>query len=372
PRAGGDRHIPARGLLPAALAVSAVAVPSAAHRYGPPPGGSTTVLALTALTALAALVALGAALRRRLPAGRPTAASLSAAVGALLLVGHALGGGWLLAEVARGAPTAPDAARTAAQTALVLAAAVAPALWTADRFVAAARQRLVGSRTLRELTSAVRPLLLATVAGFGAALAGVLAVVTLLPPLVPGGPSVWPVPAATQLAAVLALGLLLHTALLLTCGGRRTAAALALVAASVVLTAALSLVAASWLPGLSALARPVEALVAAGGPPLLTATVAGVAWLVLLVVAWRTLTGPWAHHGTPDGEPAARSGRPGPAAAGGECGHGGDARGPVGHAPPTGWDADPVRRFRGRARGGGGSRADCAAAGTPALPPPRR
>ncbi|NJQ05434.1 hypothetical protein HCN56_07555, partial [Streptomyces lonarensis] len=37
-------------------------------------------------------------------------------------------------------------------------------------------------------------------------------------------------------------------------------------------------------------------MLAIGGPALLTASAAGAAWLVLLVVARRTLTGPWAHH----------------------------------------------------------------------------
>ncbi|MFX4291285.1 hypothetical protein [Streptomyces bohaiensis] len=349
-----------RDLLPGALAAAAVAVAVAAP-HAAPPGGTAAVAVATAVAAVAVLAALGAALRRRLPARRHALASLTAATAVVLLVGHTLGGPWLLADVARGlAPPGTEAARAAARDALVLAAAIAPALWSADRFAALARRRLAGSRTLRELAGATRPLLIGAVAGFAAVLAVLLGLAVLLPPLLPGGPAVWPAPTPWQAAAVLAVGLLLHTALLVACGGRRTAAVAVLVAVVGVLLVACSLLAASWLPGLRAAAHPVEGAVAVGGSALPTAAAAGAAWLVLLLVAWRTLTGPWAHHGPPDGPPP-EPGPPEAGASGAGCDHAADTRGAVGHAPPAGW----------RPRPAAADRSACAAAATPAVPPPR-
>lgn len=354
-------------LLPVALGASAVAVPLLADRLGPLPGGTGAVAALTALTTAAALLALGAVLRRRLPGGRCAVAALTASAGAVLLVGFGLGGAWLLAEVTRGAALpGVEAARGAAQAALVLTAAVAPALWSADRFTAGARRRLAGSRTLRELTSATRPLLGVVVAGFAAVLAGLLTAAVQLPRLLPGGPSVWPTPSAANAAAVLAVGLLLQLVLLLACGGRRTAAAAGLAGAAAALTAAVSLLAASWLPGLRWLALPVESVVTAGGTALLTASAAGAAWLVLLVVAGRTLTGPWAHHRARCAVTPAGGVPPGPAAGGDGCRHGG--RGPVGHEPPAGWEPVHGESLGGRRD----SPTDCASAATPAVPATRR
>ncbi|WP_338320492.1 hypothetical protein [Streptomyces lonarensis] len=182
-------------LLPAALGAVAVAVPLLADRIGPFPGGTGAVAALTALTTAGALLALGAVLRPRLPGGRCAVAALAASAGAVLLVGFGLGGAWLLAEVARGlAPPGVEAARSAAQAALVLAACVAPALWSADRFTAGACRRLAGSRTLRELTAATRPLLAAVVAGFAAVVGGLLAAAVLVRDCSPAGRACGPRP----------------------------------------------------------------------------------------------------------------------------------------------------------------------------------
>ncbi|WP_130796666.1 hypothetical protein [Streptomyces otsuchiensis] len=351
-------------LSPAALCAATLAAVAGLPRLPGVPGGATTVTVVGVGGALLALLALGLLLRRRVPAGGGLAA-----LSALLLAGYALVGDALLSEMARRPPSGgADTVRTAALAALALSVAAGPALWTADWFGRRARLRLIRSRSLRELAANTRPLLAAAVSGFAVALLAAQGGVWALSHLSRGTPAPWPAPDAGQVVAFTAVGLLLHLALLLLAHGHRDAATGALATVSVTLLLAVSVVGASWLPGLRAIGLPVEYALGLGGPPLLPAVLAGAVWLVLLVYAARTLTGPWAHHsapvapaGTARGGPSAARRTPPEArgtraplrathgaarwtAGSADCGHGADAttgdpaddEGPAPYGPPPG------------------------------------
>ncbi|MER6994169.1 hypothetical protein [Streptomyces sp. NPDC000410] len=171
---------------------------------------------------------------------------------------------------------------------LGLALAVAPAAWSAHLFSVHARRRLGGSRGLEEFAAGVRPLLLATLALYAAALTALLALTGA--PLLP----------------TVALGLLLYLARLLAVHGFAESAATGLAAACAVEALALATVLGGRLPGCGFLARPVEAAVATLGAGAVPAIACGTAALGLLVHATAALSRASAHTSTP-AEPTPRA-----------------------------------------------------------------
>ncbi|WP_432070487.1 hypothetical protein [Streptomyces sp. AA1529] len=235
-------------------------------------------------------------------AGFP-ASSAFAALCICWLVGYALYGDWLLAQLLGGGPDASGGAPRMPSPALppALALAVAPAVWGVRGFASAARRRLAGSRRLEDFTTAVRPLLMAAVCAVAVGLPllhlaaraltdGPLADVA--PGPAPGPRAPWPATAA----ATGALGLLFFAALLLAAHGFRRAASAGLAAACAVEAAVLLAVPVARLPGLGALSRPPEALVAHLGTAAVPVAACGCAALVLLAYAAGALANASAHH----------------------------------------------------------------------------
>ncbi|MFC5074263.1 hypothetical protein ACFPN0_22320 [Kitasatospora cinereorecta] len=197
------------------------------------------------------------------------------------LLGYAVYGDDLLAQVISGGP---DGHWTAAPAPLLgLALAVAPAAWCAHLFAVQAHRRLAVSHVLAEFGAGVRPLLLGIVALFLCA----LAVLLFLAGLGYGGGGAPVAPAA--------LGVLLFLARLLAAHGFFEPAATGLAAACAVEVAAPFLVLAGRLPGLDHLARPVRAVVAAAGTGGVPALACGIAALGLLIHASVTLSRASAH-----------------------------------------------------------------------------
>ncbi|MFR9754570.1 hypothetical protein [Streptomyces sp. TR06-5] len=238
--------------------------------------------AVAVLGGLAVLAAVGLSLRG-LPRTR------TAALWACWLLGYALYGDWLLAQLlsvgeGTGLPVPALGCRCVP---LAMSIGVAPAAWCAQLFAARARRRLGGSRSLGDFAARVRPLLLLAVASFVAALLAVqyavhLAVAGTLPP--------YGTPATTA-----ALGALLFLALLLSAHGFPRAASAGLASACLLVAAALGTVLAARLPGAEQLALPVESAVAVLGPAVVPVVACTLAALPLLGYALRVLAGASAH-----------------------------------------------------------------------------
>ncbi|WP_425329127.1 hypothetical protein [Streptomyces eurocidicus] len=222
----------------------------------------------------------------------------------LWLVAYGLVGDRLLTALLAGRPARElagpaglaGALTAAVPTALALACATASAAWSARWFTARVRRALLGSRTLAEFRSRVRPVpVLAT--GFHlAALAALLAAGhAALRGTVPAGP----------LAAVTALGGLLFLARLVASRGLGRAAAVAALTACA--TEAAALLGALLAPGGGPL-RPLTALAGAQGPAAVPLTACAVPALALLIHALPPLARASAHRSgaaaAPDDAPA--------------------------------------------------------------------
>ncbi|WP_078562514.1 hypothetical protein [Streptomyces sp. SolWspMP-sol2th] len=240
-------------------------------------GGARAAVTLTG--ALLACLALRLCLGRG-PLRAPEGAG-RAGLYACWLLSFAVYGEELIAQVISGGPDGPW--QPAPAPLLGLAAAIAPAAWCAHLFTVRARRRLGGSRALDEFGAGVRPLLLGSVALFLCALLPLLH----LADLGLGGTGA-PVAAA-------ALGVLFFLARLLAAHGLPEPGTAALAAACAVEAAAPALVLAARLPGLDPLARPVHALVEAGGTGAVPALACGAAALGLLVHASAALSRASAH-----------------------------------------------------------------------------
>ncbi|GAA2923065.1 hypothetical protein GCM10010478_24400 [Streptomyces erythrogriseus] len=269
-------------LLPGTLCAAALIALACAH-------GQTRLYAAAAGVVAVAL-ALRAALRRG-PLALPDALASRSATGSWtcwLLVYAVLGDGLLRTAVAGGPDGLPDGTAdgdwpVALAPLLALTLAVAPATWTAGLFLAHARRKLAASRGLEDFAASVRPVLLGAVALFLGALA---ALVVLCAPFLDAGP-VSP--------AVLALGVLLFVARLLTVHGFTHAPRVILMLTAVAQVLAPATVFAARLPGCAALGAPVEALTAASGPSAVPVLTCGAGALTLLVHASRTLARASAH-----------------------------------------------------------------------------
>ncbi|NEY36516.1 hypothetical protein GTU99_30965 [Streptomyces sp. PRKS01-65] len=266
-------------LLPGAVGAAAVAGLRLSH-------GQPRLIAAVA-GVLAVILATRAAVRRGPLAapGRKPFAGLPV----WWLAGYALLGEGLLRTALAGGPDGPPTGTAdgpwPVTTApfLALALACAPAAWTAHLFTTTARRRLTASRGLDDFASAVRPLLLGTVALFLAALAALLAAAGAAL----GEPAAQP--------QALALGALLLLARLLAAHGFPRASSLVLTSTALAQAAALALVFAARLPGCDALAAPTDALVTAWGPAAVPTLTCGLGALALLVHATRRLTQASAH-----------------------------------------------------------------------------
>ncbi|MFB9571038.1 hypothetical protein [Streptomyces yanii] len=242
-------------------------------------GGARLTVSLSG--ALVAFLGLGLCLRSgplRAPEGRSSAA---ATLYAGWLLGYVLYGQALLDQVLSGGPEGPWALTPAPL--LGLALAVVPAAWCAHLFSVRAHRRLTGSRALEEFAAGARPLLLGTVALFLCVLSGLLR----LAELGYGG--------GGSLVAAAALGVLLLLARLLTVHGFPEPATTGLAAACAVEAAAPALILAGRLPGLDVLARPVYAVIEAGGTGAVPAIACGAAALGLLIHATVALSRASAH-----------------------------------------------------------------------------
>jgi hypothetical protein len=260
-----------RALLPGAVCALAVAGMEAAE-------GNLRLLAGVA-GAVGVAVAMALCLRRGpLRAKGRTVASVQ--MWTLCLLAFAAFGEGLLHEVISGGP---DRAWPMDTTPLVgLALAVAPAACCAHLYSVLARRRLERCRGLDEFAAGARPLLLAVLVLH----MGALTVVLILTGLVlPGGS---PAPTA-------ALGTLLFLARLLVVHGFPKSAATALAAACAAEAAAPALLLAGRLPGLDALARPVDAVVGVWGTAAVPALACGAAAAGLLVHAAVALSRASAH-----------------------------------------------------------------------------
>ncbi|MFE6973571.1 hypothetical protein [Streptomyces sp. NPDC057682] len=230
--------------------------------------------------ALLALVCLAVALRSGPLSARGRA---TGATGPLCcwLLGYVVYGEAFLHQVLTGGPEGPWDLTPAPL--LGLAVALAPAAWCAHLFSVHAHRRLRGSRALEEFAAGVRPLLFAAVAAFLCVLAVLLHLAGL--GAGPGGSAV----------GAAALGVLLLLARLLTVHGFPEPAATGLGVACAVEAAAPALILAGQLPGLDLVARPVRALVEAGGTGAVPALACAAAALGLLVTATAALSRASAH-----------------------------------------------------------------------------
>ncbi|AXI88645.1 hypothetical protein SAM9427_24705 [Streptomyces sp. ETH9427] len=286
PAREGDRHrsvaVLLLPLLPGTLCAAALIALARTH-------GQTRLYAAAAGVVAVAL-ALRAALRRG-PLALPVAHASRSATGSWtcwLLVYAVLGDGLLRTAVAGGPDGLPDGTAggdwpVALAPLLALTLAVAPATWTAGLFLIHARRKLAASRGLEDFAASVRPVLLGAVALFLGALA---ALVALCAPFLDAGPVA---------PAVLALGVLLFVARLLTLHGFTRAPRVILMLTAVAQVLAPATVFAARLPGCAALGAPVEALTAASGPSAVPVLTCGAGALTLLVHASRTLARASAH-----------------------------------------------------------------------------
>ncbi|GAA3857176.1 hypothetical protein GCM10023084_08700 [Streptomyces lacrimifluminis] len=251
-------------------------------------------LAVATLGALAVALAVRAALGRgplgprshpAPPGTYPSHTPGSTRAWTYWLLAYALLGDDLLTAALTGGSDGFPAAVRDLSTAPVLALtlACAPAAWCAHLFAAGARRKLGASRGLADFTAAVKPLLLGAFALFLCASAALVAI----------SAAVLHEPAAYT--TTVTLGALLLLARLLTAHGFTHAPAVVLGVAAATEAAALATAFASHLPGCAFLATPVETVVAAWSPAGIPAAACGVAVLVLLLHATRTLTRASAH-----------------------------------------------------------------------------
>ncbi|WP_173872718.1 hypothetical protein [Streptomyces albus] len=180
---------------------------------------------------------------------------------------------------------------------LGLALAVVPAVWATRVFARAARRRLEGSRSLEEFAAGTRPLLALAVTGFAATLPALhWAARAVTDALAPSGTPLAEEPSRPASWAAAALALLLFAALLPGAHGFGRAARTGLATACALEAAALLTVPAARLPGLGAVARPVEVLAAHHGVAAVPLAACACAALGLLAYAAVALTGATAHH----------------------------------------------------------------------------
>lgn len=273
PRAG--RAFPAPGLLLSLLpgAVCALTVAGTAVTVGVP----RLVVGVAGAAAVAVTVAL---CLRRGPLRAKGRGVASVRMWTLFLLAHAAYGQGFLHEVIAGGPDDAWPMETAPLVGLALA--VVPAAWCARLFSVLARRRLERSRGLDEFASGARPLLLGALVLYTGTL---LVLLTATGLVLPGG----------ALAPTAALGTLLFLARLLIVHGFAGPAATALAAACAAEAAAPALLLVGRLPGLEAVARPVEAIVAAWGVAALPALACGIAALGLLAHAVPALSRASAH-----------------------------------------------------------------------------
>lgn len=244
--------------------------------------GGDARLAIGSAGTLLALIGLALALRTGpLVAREGRGSSGAAALGAGWLLGYVLYGDDLLHQVLSGGPEGPWTMTPAPL--LGLALAVAPAAWCAHLFALAAHRRLHGSHALEEFGAGARPLLFGVVALFACALA-VLLYLARLGFGTGGSP-----------AGAAALGMLLLLARLLTVHGFPEPAATGIAAACAMEAAAPALILAGRLPGLDAVARPVDALIGAAGPGAVPVLACGTAAFGLLITAVLALSRASAH-----------------------------------------------------------------------------
>ncbi|MEU8673561.1 hypothetical protein [Streptomyces sp. NPDC048560] len=279
PRPGRDTEARAGwtllALLPGAACLATVGLLRATEGVL---GGSARSV-VTGAGALLVVLALRACLRRG-PLRAESRPIGAATVYGCWLIGYAMYGEGLLAQVMSGGPDGSWAGDPAPL--LGLALAVAPAAWCAHLFSVHAHRKLAGSHALEEFGAGVRPVLLGTVALFLCALLVLLA----LAGLAYGGG----VPVAAT-----ALGVLFFLARLLTVHGFPEQATTGLAAACAVEAAAPALILAGRLPGLDSLARPVDAFVAAAGTGAVPTLACGAAALGLLIHAAVALSRASAH-----------------------------------------------------------------------------
>ncbi|MFP1626737.1 hypothetical protein ACLB9X_16545 [Streptomyces sp. 5K101] len=252
-----------------ALAVAATAASEGAAR-----------LASGAIGALATGLALLFALRRgplrargrKLPATR---------LWTLWLLLYAACGQGLTTEIVAGGPDRLWPMTPVPVVALALA--VAPAAWCADFFAAQASRRLGTSRALDDFAAGTRPLLLAVLLLYVAALGALVALTGLV------------LPGAGTLGPTAVLGTLLFLARLLVVHGFPEPASTALAAACAVEAAAPALLLTGRLPGLDPVARPLEALVGVWGAAAVPVLACGAAALGLAAHAFAALARASAH-----------------------------------------------------------------------------
>lgn len=279
PSAGAVLH-----LLPGTLC--AVTLAALVLNDGLPVRGQITV---GTVGALAVGVALRVSLRR---IARPAPAVVPA-LSACWLIAYALFGDWLVARLLGDGP-APDGLPGAVPGGVLsLTFAMLPAALAARRFRVQARRRLAASRGLDDFASAVRPLILQTIALFAVALVALqlaaCAVVEGRLPALPDGAAV---------GRLTALGVLLFLALLLTAHGFPSAAAVGLGAASLAetVTPACAVVLAALEIDPFDRLGPSARAVAEQAPGIVPAVICSGAVLALGAYALRALTGASAHH----------------------------------------------------------------------------
>ncbi|MFE7315214.1 hypothetical protein ACFU7T_19350 [Streptomyces sp. NPDC057555] len=287
--AGGGVARGAVQLLPGAIGLATVAAHASVTSATP---HVRTVV--DAAGVLLTLLALRLALRHGPLRPRRGRGSRTALLWTAWLVGYAVYGDWLLAQLLSGGPDVPGPhPRAAVAAAVGLVCALAPAAGCARIFAVRARRGLAVSRALAELAARVRPLLLGVTLLFVAA-AGAPAVGAALLLGAWGSPG-----GRYGVAAAVALAGLLFLARLLTVHGFPGAAAAGTGLAVALEAAALALVLAARLPGLAPLGAPVTYLVAAAGPAAVPALACAVAALGLLACGLRALTGACAHPPAP-------------------------------------------------------------------------
>ncbi|WP_186782900.1 hypothetical protein [Streptomyces sp. CBG33] len=243
-----------------------------------PPGRARTLAVVAGV--LAVLSAVQLCLRHG-PLRSPRPAGVAVRLATLWLLGYAVLGDGLLDAAVRGGPDRLWPVDTA--TALGLALAMWPAVLCARLFTGGARRRLARSRGLGEFAAATRPLLLASLTCYLAALAGLLALagaaLGAFPPLAGAG----------------ALGALLLLARLLLVHGHRAMPTVALATAAGVELAVLCSVLASRLPGCGFLAVPAETLIEVCGAEAVPTLACAVAAFALLGRAVPALSRASAH-----------------------------------------------------------------------------
>ncbi|MGI5470744.1 hypothetical protein [Streptomyces sp. CA-132043] len=317
--------------LPGALAAAAVA--AVASVQGPAPAPYVRP-ALAVAGAACVFLALRLCLRSG-PLGGGQRTGRVAALWTCWLAGYALfgdrlfhllqsggpdvpAGGWRAAvealfaaapEAAGGPLRLPGLTPYGTATAVALCCAVVPAAWCARRFAVRGRRRLAASRGLGEFAARMRPLLIGTVLLFVAAVTALLVAAALLTGTPGAGPGPLPLRALAPSAAALALAVLLFLARLLAVHGFPAAAGTGLATAGALEALALATLPAGRLPGLDAVARPVETAAGLLGPAVVPAVACAAAALGLFAYGLRALTGASAH----SPEPGTAVLRPGPA-----------------------------------------------------------